>query len=474
MNSFGEITISNIQYLNIPNYNDFLRTRKAFIVKRKKTDGSTIDIIIPPLNTDISFSSIPEYIQENFDPTQPLPENFDLRSNYNNLTTPFSQLLCGSCWAVSTSNMISDLFVVSGGIDYNPNLSSTYLLSCDVQYGCGGGDPGVALQYIAQNGITTSSCVDYNFCLSDPRCTGESSQHFDQDPTILNSTIPMCGCYFTDKTHYSYYVKDLVRSYGNNADNIKKHIIQYGPVLGGFHIFKNFVTNGGDFSLSKDIYIDSLDYNTGSFNFQLDESTFIGSHAVVIIGWGTDTIGNTVDGTAYTIDYWLCRNSWGESWGKNGYFKIATGLPAPDKVRSSHIYNTKSQMDYQVVINNLLTGGILSCKPVLFEPNKPDFVKPIRKNNYDTTLLRQNTDYYINDIIPNQLRTTDIPIIPNEPPLIPDSQDVPITEIPSDKPIDDNSNIFYKSLKIKNRNIIVGFLFIIFILSIIIIPFFIK
>lgn len=40
-----------------------------------------------------------------------------------------------------------------------------------------------------------------------------------------------------------------------------------------------------------------------------------GDHAVKVIGWGQD------DG----IDYWLCANTWGTSWGMGGKFKILRG-----------------------------------------------------------------------------------------------------------------------------------------------------
>jgi len=37
-------------------------------------------------------------------------------------------------------------------------------------------------------------------------------------------------------------------------------------------------------------------------------------HAVAVVGLGTDSDG---------IDYYIVRNSWGSSWGDNGYVKLA-------------------------------------------------------------------------------------------------------------------------------------------------------
>lgn len=45
--------------------------------------------------------------------------------------------------------------------------------------------------------------------------------------------------------------------------------------------------------------------------------SFLGGHAVKIIGWGTDAKSGK--------DYWLVANSWNESWGENGFFRILRG-----------------------------------------------------------------------------------------------------------------------------------------------------
>ena len=44
------------------------------------------------------------------------------------------------------------------------------------------------------------------------------------------------------------------------------------------------------------------------------------NHAVVCVGWG-ETIH---DGNL--IKYWILKNSWGEEWGEDGYFRMLRGV----------------------------------------------------------------------------------------------------------------------------------------------------
>jgi len=61
------------------------------------------------------------------------------------------------------------------------------------------------------------------------------------------------------------------------------------------------------------VYEDFLTYKSGVYVHTTGQ--YLGGHAIKILGWGVEN----------DQEYWLCANSWNNSWGDNGYFKIAFG-----------------------------------------------------------------------------------------------------------------------------------------------------
>ena len=74
-------------------------------------------------------------------------------------------------------------------------------------------------------------------------------------------------------------------------------IMKFGPVEGAFTVYEDFET-----------------YTSGVY--QHITGRYLGGHAIRILGWGVEN----------GQKYWLVANSWNESWGENGYFKILKGV----------------------------------------------------------------------------------------------------------------------------------------------------
>ena len=72
-----------------------------------------------------------------------------------------------------------------------------------------------------------------------------------------------------------------------------------------------YLENVGPAVADMEIRDDFLSYTGGIYIFESGDFVRPG-HSVLVIGYGT----------AGGIDYWLCKNSWGVTWGEEGYFRI--------------------------------------------------------------------------------------------------------------------------------------------------------
>ncbi|XP_020781202.2 procathepsin L-like [Boleophthalmus pectinirostris] len=183
------------------------------------------------------------------------------------------QKACGSCWAFSATGSLEGQTVRKTG--KLVSLSEQQLVDCSGDFGnwgCWGGWMNAAFEYIqASGGIESEDTYPYE--AMDGPCRF--------DPAFVKATC---------------------RSYKNipsgNEMALQDAVGKVGPV-----------------SVAIDASQDSfMLYESGVYDEPKCSSTEL-NHGVLVVGYDTQE----------SQEYWIVKNSWGESWGDKGYIKMSRG-----------------------------------------------------------------------------------------------------------------------------------------------------
>jgi len=208
-----------------------------------------------------------------------VPASFDATTHWEGLVHPIrNQEHCGSCWAFSASEVLSDRVAIATQ-QKSPVLSPEDMVSCDkADMGCSGGRLPDAWRYLKSTGIVTDTCFPYS---------------------AGGGTAPACPNKCVDSESWSQSKVKASKVYAiNGVANMQKEIMTNGPIQVAFKVYKSFMS-----------------YKTGVYQKHWYEIIPEGGHAVKIVGWG-----------AYNgKDYWKVANSWGTGWGEDGFFRILRG-----------------------------------------------------------------------------------------------------------------------------------------------------
>ncbi|KAJ8680058.1 hypothetical protein QAD02_015845 [Eretmocerus hayati] len=199
-----------------------------------------------------------------------VPEFMDWRKQ-GAVTSVKDQGRCGSCWAFSTTGSVEGQhFIKTGKL---VSLSEQQLVDCSGSYGTNGCDGGLVVpsfEYIRDNeGIDTEESYPYK--AEDAKCRFKSA----------NVGAKITGYVKIEK---------------GDEDDLRTAVATVGPVSVSIHVSENFK-----------FYESGIFYDPKCNPDRLN-------HAVLVVGYGTDENGQ---------DYWLVKNSWNETWGDDGYIKMA-------------------------------------------------------------------------------------------------------------------------------------------------------
>jgi len=217
------------------------------------------------------------------------PTEVDWRQK-NAVTPVKNQQTCGSCWAFSTTGSLEGAWAIATG-KLVP-LSEQQLVDCASKFGnngCSGGLMDNAFKYEEQAPVCTEESYPYKALASN--CTA----------TKCTVGIPKGG----------------VVGYKDVAPSDMKALmdaVAKGPV-------------------SVAIEADQMAFQTYKSGVLTKACGAKLDHGVLIVGYGTEA----------GKEYWLVKNSWGPTWGEDGFIKIERGLPGAGEC------GIKDQASYPVV-----------------------------------------------------------------------------------------------------------------------------
>lgn len=118
----------------------------------------------------------------------------------------------------------------------------------------------------------------------------------------------------TDEAEYPYDGYEGTCEYSPDQSIGSISEVHNIPTRGNETWMKNIVGSVGPVSIVLCVEDTFDNYKTGVYS--QENCCTSHSHAVLITGYGTDSRHG---------DYWIVKNSWGRSWGENGYVRIARG-----------------------------------------------------------------------------------------------------------------------------------------------------
>lgn len=221
------------------------------------------------------------------------------------LSPPTNQFLpspCGACWAHAAVGALTDRMIMAQSKSSSPHvpvvpLSPQVLLDCsDTRLGsCHGGSALGAYAFIKDNGITDITCSPY---------MGVDDNYWGEVPCaqmMCRNCDRFGKCAFMNGTTY--------------------HVSEYGSVTGESEMMAE-IYDRGPIACSVYAHGESFEMYQGGV---IKDSTVYNetTHVVAITGWGVE-----LDDAS--LKYWVGRNSFGTTWGEEGWFKLQRGVNALD------------------------------------------------------------------------------------------------------------------------------------------------
>ena len=270
---------------NIRYVSEINANQKNYTLGETRFADMTLDEFKTMQGMEVKASTCGTYDQQ----VSSVPQSIDWREK-NAVTPVKDQGQCGSCWSFSATGAMEGAWAIAKG--ELVSLSEQELVDCSAgfhygNHGCNGGLMDGAFQFAIDNGMCTEQ--EYSYTAKQGSC----------EQCTKEITISSC------------------QDVPSKNQMALKEAVSIGPV--------------------------SVAIEADTRTFQLYKSGVITSdacgtkldHGVLTAGYGEE------DG----IMYWLVKNSWGSSWGEQGYVKIERS----DKTNDPGVCGISMQPSFPIV-----------------------------------------------------------------------------------------------------------------------------
>ncbi len=234
----------------------------------------------------INFSYLRQAAQNAASPKNSFPAQYDLRKK-NKVPPVKNQSYCGSCWAFAS--IVSVETALMG--KYTADFSEQAIIDMHgFDFGpCEGGEYSMSTAVMARQGVVSQNQYTYQYL--------DANDTVPQLPASawVGAHIQDVDLIYVDSSPYTAGVKRAITTHG-------------AAVAVAFYV---------DEGMASSTTSDNFNASTCAYYDPKEDSV---NHGVAIIGWDDDFSPSNFSTTPPGKGAYLVRNSWGNEWGKSGYF----------------------------------------------------------------------------------------------------------------------------------------------------------
>ena len=313
------LSFANLSAAGFADADDEIIERYVTVEKNNSSEYGESDIVYKDENgNEVYPDLIPEYGER----AAKYPSAYDLR-DYDKVTPVKDQFFSGSCWAYAAVSAAESNLLMKGYVDNSIDISESHLIwfgNCkastnvnDFLY-ADGENNGVSGYELGGNNLTAvETLARWNgIQLEENAPSAEKMPEIDEEQRYIS--------------YFHLFGNDIIDP--SDKDAVKSHIMRTGACMAS--------------------YYDADEYFSEKNNSYCCNEKNRTNHAISIVGWDDSFSRENFLSPPEKDGAWLCKNSWGDDWGDNGYFYLSYYDMNLARVTTFDIENSDNyDMNYQ-------------------------------------------------------------------------------------------------------------------------------